>query len=69
MNLMSRTVTGTILLICGICLTVIGLFVFVTLPYGIAALILGIIILLNKNEDKIEKIKKHKGGSVKDKNP
>jgi len=38
------------------------LFIFVTIPYGIAALIVGIIILFNTGEDKIEKIKKRKGG-------
>jgi membrane-bound ClpP family serine protease len=63
MNLMSRTITGSILLIFGICMTLAGLFVFVTLPYGIIAIVLGAVILMNKNEDKIERIKKHKGGS------
>jgi len=59
---MSRTFTGTALVVFGIVMIAIGLFIFVTIPYGIAALIVGIIILFNTGEDKIEKIKKRKGG-------
>ena len=66
MNLMSRTITGLALLIFGLIMIAIGIFVFVTLPYGIIALVLGIIILFNNKEDRIEPIKgqrkKHKGG-------
>jgi membrane-bound ClpP family serine protease len=62
MNFMSRTFTGTALVVFGIVMIAIGLFIFVTIPYGIAALIVGIIILFNTGEDKIEKIKKRKGG-------
>lgn len=57
---MSRTITGGILLIFGICMTVLGLFIFVTLPYGLIGIGLGTYILLNKNEDKIERIKTRK---------
>lgn len=60
---MSRTVTGLALLIFGVAMIAVGLFVYVTLPYGIIALILGVIILFNNKEDRIEKIKKRKGGS------
>lgn len=62
MNLVSRTVTGIVLLAFGVVMTLLGLFFFVTLPYGIIAIVLGVFIMLNKDEDKIEAIKKTKGG-------
>ena len=62
MNLMSRTISGIILIIFGIVLIVLGIINKTTWIHGIILLILGIFILLNKKEDYIEKIKKHKGG-------
>lgn len=60
MNLMSRTITGLAVLIFGLIMIAIGVFTFVTLPYGIIALVVGILILFNNKEDKIEKIKTRK---------
>lgn len=51
MNFMSRTITGIVLIFIGISLS------FISLVYGIPVLIIGIIILFNKKEDEIEKIK------------
>tara|TARA_Y100000310_G_scaffold136314_1_gene135186 strand:- start:1152 stop:1337 length:186 start_codon:yes stop_codon:yes gene_type:complete len=52
---------GIVVLIFGIVLTFIGFFVFFTWIYGIPAVIIGILLLLNVGkEDKIEKIKKRK---------
>jgi len=63
MNLMSGTITGLAVLIFGLIMIALGIFTYVTLPYGIIALILGILILLNNNkEDRIEPIKTKKGG-------
>tara|TARA_Y100000034_G_C6567812_1_gene245964 strand:- start:45 stop:245 length:201 start_codon:yes stop_codon:yes gene_type:complete len=65
---MSRTITGLVLLIFGIVMLGFGVFIYVTLPYGIVAVILGLFILFNNKEDHIEPIKgkrknKHKGGN------
>jgi uncharacterized membrane protein HdeD (DUF308 family) len=57
MNTVSRTVTGTVMIILGILLTVLGIYTVVTLFYGIPILILGIFLLFNDKEDKIERIK------------
>lgn len=58
MNIISRTITGTVMIVLGLLLIGISFFVqFVTLVYGIPLLILGIIIFLNEKEDKIEQIK------------
>jgi membrane-bound ClpP family serine protease len=58
MNLVSRTITGGVLIIIGLILIVISPFtVFTTLIYGIPILIIGLIIFLNKKEDKIEERK------------
>jgi len=60
---MSGTITGLAVLIFGLIMIALGIFTYVTLPYGIIALILGILILLNNNrEDRIEPIKTKKGG-------
>ena len=57
-NLTSRTITGGVLIIIGLILIVISPFtVFTTLIYGIPILIIGLIIFLNKKEDKIEERK------------
>jgi membrane-bound ClpP family serine protease len=54
----SRLVTGWILLMAGIFFSVLSIFTALWfLFYGIPLLIIGILILLNKNEDKIEKRK------------
>ncbi len=59
MNFVSRTVTGIILIVFGIALIIMSFWShFITLIYGIPILILGIFILFNKNEDKIEQIVK-----------
>ena len=58
----TRIIAGIIVLLIGIVLVCIPLFIsvkqsFVFLIYGVPLLIIGIIILLNKKEDKIEGIK------------
>lgn len=54
----SRLIIGMILLIGGIFFTILSIFTaWWFLFYGIPLLILGILILFNKNEDKIEKRK------------
>ncbi|HED05639.1 MAG TPA: hypothetical protein ENI61_03010 [Ignavibacteria bacterium] len=56
---MSRTITGGIIIIIGLGLMVVSFFKsFAFLIYSTIILIMGIIIFLNKNEDKIERIKK-----------
>lgn len=58
----SRIIAGGLLFLIGIALALIYFFVpfresFILLIYGIPALIIGIVILFNKKEDKIEQIK------------
>lgn len=54
----SRFLIGTLFLIFGIFFIILSIFtVWVMVFYGIPFLILGIVILLNENEDKIEKRK------------
>jgi len=54
-----RLIAGWVFLIIGIVLIFIGFFVFFTFIYGIPAIIIGILLLLNfGDEDKIEKIKR-----------
>jgi membrane-bound ClpP family serine protease len=58
MNIISRTITGIIMIILGLFL--IGFSFFETywiLIYGIPIFIIGILIFFNKKEDKIERIK------------
>ncbi|MBT4174063.1 hypothetical protein HOC80_04585 [archaeon] len=61
MNLISRTITGIASIILGI---VIVYFSFESsfwlLLYGIPIIIIGVFILFNKKEDKIEKIRRKK---------
>lgn len=58
MNIISRTITGFILIILGIGLIILSFFEsFFILIYGISSFIVGIVILLNKKEDDIEEIK------------
>jgi len=55
MNLASRLITGIVAIILGLFLFILGFFtVFVTWVYAIPILIIGILILFNNNEDKIE---------------
>ena len=60
----SQLITGIILMIGGISLIILTFFIseakFVTLFYGIPLFIIGIYILLNEKEDKIEQIKNRK---------
>jgi len=66
--MISRSAGGYSITFFGIFLILISIwFGLVWLIYGVSLLIIGILILLNKNEDKIEKInykevKKNKGG-------
>jgi uncharacterized membrane protein HdeD (DUF308 family) len=58
MNTTSRTITGTIMIIFGVCLLVVPLFAgvggFVAWFYGVPLFVIGIFLLLNKKEDNIE---------------
>lgn len=63
MNLISRTITGVIGILLGIFLIVLSfLFEWSIVFYGVAILIIGLFILLNWKEDKIEQIKSKMGG-------
>ncbi len=53
----SRVITGIVLLILGLILTVVGVFTIAPLVWGIIFVILGLYMLLVDNEDKIEPIK------------
>jgi|TARA_B100001971_G_scaffold196795_1_gene204923 CDP-diglyceride synthetase len=58
MNFISRTITGGVMIFVGLVLIIVSFFIsFAFLIYSIVILIIGTIILLNKNEDRIEKIK------------
>jgi membrane-bound ClpP family serine protease len=60
----SRIITGISLILIGISLSSIVLFAkgnYSTLIFGILSFIFGIIILINKKEDKIEEVKKKNG--------
>ena len=58
MNIFSRTITGVIMIAAGLVLIGISFFTsFFVLIYGLLILIFGIIIFLNKDEDRIEQIK------------
>ncbi len=62
----SRIITGILLIFLGLFLMFVPMIFnegsFIIWFYGIPILILGIAVLFNKNEDKIEEIKKSKGG-------
>ncbi len=64
MNL-SRLITGIVMIVGGLFLIILSFFVkeasWVALMYGIPILIIGVFILLNKKEDKIEQIKQAGG--------
>jgi membrane-bound ClpP family serine protease len=58
-NLISRTITGSIMIFVGLILIVVGFFMWpfpVTWIYGLPIFIIGVFIFLNKKEDDIEKI-------------
>ena len=58
MNTISRTITGTVLVLAGIIISFVAFYIkmFSILIYGIPSIIVGVIILLNKKEDQIEQI-------------
>ncbi len=59
MNIISRTITGVLVVLFGLFLIIFGLFenLRALLIYGVFAIIIGFSILLNKKEDEIEEIK------------
>ena len=58
MNVLSRTITGGVMILGGFILVCVALLkVIWVLIYGVPILIIGFFILLNKKEDQIEKIK------------
>jgi CDP-diglyceride synthetase len=64
-NSISRTITGSVMIIVGLVLIFVSPFVkFISLIYGLPILVIGLIIFFNKKEDLIEKIKS-KGGKTK----
>lgn len=66
MNFVSRTISGSVMIVIGLFLIGISYRAkFIPLIYGIPLLILGFFVLLNKKEDKIEEIRKVKGGKRK----
>ena len=59
---LSRIITGIVMIVLGLILIGVSYFVkFISLIWGIPLVILGIFILLNKKEDKIEEIKSQGG--------
>ena len=58
MNLVSRTITGMVFVIGGLVLIGVSFMThFITLVYGIPIFIIGLFILFNKHEDRIERRK------------
>ena len=68
MNIISRTIAGTIIILFGLWFAFFIGFIdgpkidFVAIIVGVLFLIFGIFILFNKKEDEIEKIKSRRGG-------
>ena len=64
MNLVSRTITGVLMIVLGLFLIILSFFVneavWVILIYGVLIFIIGLFIFFNKKEDRIEKIKRRK---------
>ena len=61
MNLISRTITGVVIVVLGLFLIVLSFFSsYWILTYGIPVFIIGVFILFNKKEDKIEQIRSRK---------
>ena len=65
MNALSRTITGIVAILLGIIILVFSFFTYFAIFYGFAILVIGIIILFNNKEDKIEEIKSDKKGGKK----
>ena len=66
MNVLSRTITGGIMILVGLILICVAFFKVVwVLIYGVPIFIIGFFILLNKKEDKIEEIKYEKRSKMK----
>jgi len=70
MNIVSRLIVGSIAVFLGMVLIVLPFFlfeegVFFTWVYGIPLFIIGVFILFNEKEDRIEQIKSVKGGKKK----
>ena len=66
MNNTSRTITGTILFLMGLIITIISSFTsFIFLIYGIPLMIVGVFIFFNKKEDQIEQIKSYSNKRIK----
>ncbi len=65
----SRLITGVVMIVGGLFLIILSFFIkeasWVALMYGIPLFIIGIFILLNKKEDKIEQIKQTGGKNKK----
>lgn len=65
MDSIARTITGIILMLLGFVFLVVAFFkIFISPFFGIVFLVIGLIIFLNKSEDKIEQrkdIKNKKG--------
>lgn len=65
MNTLSRTITGMVMIVVGLFLIVLTFFIdeafWAPLIYGIPLFLIGVFILFNKHEDRIEQIKV-KGG-------
>ena len=62
MNTISRTITGAALIILGIILISVAIKEPWVLIYGIPIILIGLFILFNKKEDKIESRRDMKGG-------
>lgn len=62
MNVLSRTITGIVLIILGIILISVSVKESWVLIYGIPIILIGFFILFNKKEDKIESRRDVKGG-------
>lgn len=68
MNIVSRTITGILMIVVGLVLIIVSFFnLWFLLIYGIPLFIIGFFVLFNKKEDYIEpiKIKNQKGGRKK----
>jgi len=71
MNTFNRTITGGIIFLFGVFIFSFVGFIdgpkvdFFGIAFGLLICIIGLIILFNKNEDKVEEIKKIKGGKKK----
>lgn len=60
--MIKREISGIIITLIGFVISLVGIFINQLLVWGISILIIGMIIIFNKNEDKIEQRKDVKGG-------